>query len=94
MVFTVLPVFCMFAQGANIVASGYCGGEDDGTNLAWTLDNEGALTITGEGSMENYTVSALPISCSSPWYNDSRVKRVIVSSGVTTVSQAAFLNCT
>lgn len=25
---------------ADIVASGYCGGEGDGTNLSWTLDSE------------------------------------------------------
>ena len=37
---------CMLAAltaeifAADIVASGYCGGEGDGTNLSWTLDSE------------------------------------------------------
>ena len=39
------------AFAADIVAEGYCGGEGDGTNLTWTLDSDGVLTISGEGSM-------------------------------------------
>ena len=37
-----------------IVASGYCGGECDGTNLTWTLDSDGLLTISGKGKMPDY----------------------------------------
>lgn len=40
---------------ADIVASGYCGGEGDGTNLTWTLDSEGVLTISGTGKMKDYS---------------------------------------
>ena len=36
---------------ADIVDSGYCGGEGDGTNLTWTLDSKGTLTISGNGKM-------------------------------------------
>ena len=36
------------AEDPTVVASGYCGGEGDGTNLTWTLDSEGLLTISGK----------------------------------------------
>ena len=32
---------------ADVVASGYCGGEGDGTNLSWSLDSDGVLNISG-----------------------------------------------
>ncbi|MBR2041425.1 MAG: leucine-rich repeat protein [Oscillospiraceae bacterium] len=42
------------AFAADIVASGYCGGEGDGTNLTWTLTKDGVLTISGTGRMADY----------------------------------------
>ena len=51
---------CMLAAltaeifAADIVASGYCGGEGDGKNLSWTLDSAGTLTISGTGAMKNH----------------------------------------
>ena len=74
------------------VASGYCGGEGDGTNLTWTLTGGGTLTVSGTGAMAAYTVSVSG-GGTSPWYNDSRVKYLVVSPGVTTVSPMAFLGC-
>ena len=34
---------------SNVVDWGCCGGEGDGTNLIWVLDNDGTLTISGSG---------------------------------------------
>lgn len=48
------------SANGNIVESGYCGGEGDGSNVIWQLDNGGNLLIIGSGKMcendpnENY----------------------------------------
>ncbi len=84
----------------NVADWGYCGAEGDGTNLIWTLTNDGTLTVSGEGSMVDYKVSIpengsslSPVSSSSPWCGDSRIKKIVLSPGVTTVGKLAFLHC-
>lgn len=59
--------------------SGTCG-----DNLTWTLDAEGTLTISGTGEMS-----------SDPWnpYR-SDIKKVVIESGVTSICDEAFRNCT
>ena len=82
---------CMLAAltseifAADIIASGYCGGEGDGTNLTWTLDSDGLLIISGTGKMKDYSNS----EC-SPWYD--KVKTAIIQDGVTSVGGYAFYN--
>ena len=67
-----------------IVNSGYCGGEGDGTNLSWTLDSEGLLTISGRGKMF-YDFSF------KGWENQrDDVREVIIQQGVATVADGAF----
>ena len=74
---------------ADIVASGYCGGEGDGTNLTWTLDSEGVLTISGTGKMKDYT------SKNAPWQeNGTDIKSIVFSSGTTYIGNYAFYCCT
>ena len=41
-----------FSEGEN---NGYCG--KNGDNVSWSVEN-GALTISGEGGMEDYDVSS------------------------------------
>lgn len=69
---------------ADIVDSGYCGGEGDGTNLMWTLDSEGVLTISGTGAMKSYS--------NSPW-KDQGITTVKVESGVASIGAGTFRNC-
>lgn len=59
-------------------ASGSCG-----SRVTWELDANGTLTISGTGSMTNYT--------SSPWksYAD-RITAIVIESGVTTIGSHAF----
>lgn len=40
------------AFAANIVDSGTCGADADGNNIAWTLDADGNLTVTGAGLLQ------------------------------------------
>ena len=74
------------ALAADIVDSGTCGAEGDGSNLAWTLDSEGVLTISGSGDMHGYDPSA------APWHG--RVKSAVIAEGVTSISWYAFYDCT
>lgn len=73
---------------AAVVASGHCGAEGDGTNLSWTLDDQGTLTISGMGKMADYSIGE------APW-NAQRasVKTVVIDSGVTSIGDWAFFDC-
>ena len=64
---------------SNAAASGVCG-----ENLAWTLDREGVLTITGTGDMADYSYSA-----PAPW-NEYQVKEAVFQEGVASVGDWAF----
>ena len=76
------------ALAADIVDSGTCGAEGDGSNLTWTLDSDGVLTISGSGDMHDYGFS------SAPWYGSrSRVKSAVIADGVTSIGSSAFDGC-
>ena len=78
------------ALAADVVASGTCGAEGNGSNLTWTLDSEGVLTISGSGDMYNYGSSDF----SAPWDGSrSRVKSVVIADGVTSIGEYAFFYC-
>ena len=92
MLFTLLPAFAaLTANAAEIVASGYCGGEGDGTNLSWTVDSDGLVTISGEGPMQDFGYYDVVWRSSSSF--DSRVKAVVVEEGVTSIGAYAFHEC-
>ena len=75
------------ALAADIVASGTCGAEGDGSNLNWTLDSEGVLTISGSGDMHDYVYS-------SPWHeNGNQIRSVLMENGVTGIGNFAFFEC-
>ena len=60
-----------------------------GDRAVWTLDNEGTLTVSGFGDMDNYESDDL-----IPWKNHKdSIKSVVISSGVTSVSERAFEGC-
>lgn len=54
------------ALAADIVNSGTCGAEGDGSNLTWTLDSEGMLTISGTGAMYSYWNTGI-VGFNTPW---------------------------
>ena len=67
------------ALAKKVVASGTCG-----DNLTWKLDEQGVLTIEGEGAMADYTYNS-----PAPWASLSFTTAVI-GEGVTTVGKYAF----
>ena len=77
------------ALAADVVKSGTCGAEGDGSNLTWTLDSEGVLTISGSGGMHDYKSPSSP-----PWYRSrSMVKSAVIADGVTSIGEWAFFVC-
>ena len=60
-----------------------------GENLTWVLSDDGVLTITGSGTMTDYSAG------SAPWYdNRTRITSVIVQEGITSIGSCAFYECT
>lgn len=88
------------AQAAEIVASGTCGAEGD--NLTWSLDDEGTLTISGTGEMEDYFYDyrdhvldgPLLMRSTAPWQRfELSITNVIIRDGVTSVGDYAYYFC-
>ena len=77
------------ALAADVVKSGTCGAEGDGSNLTWTLDSDGVLTISGAGAMKNY--SDWNRAEFAPW--DGSVTTVQILDGVTSIGAYAFRYC-
>ena len=86
MTVSLLPVS---ALAADIVKSGTCGAEGDGSNLTWTVDSDGTLTISGKGEMYSYWNTGI-YAYGTPW-RDARVTRVVIQEGVTTIGSYAFI---
>lgn len=85
----VLLLLCTGTAYADTVAEGTCG-----ENLTWNLDDEGTLTISGTGAMDDYVVNSdTTISC--PWYAYRKdIIKIVASDGVTTVGKRSFDGCT
>ena len=82
------------AEEPAIIASGDCG--KAGSNVTWTLDSAGLLTISGKGMMKDYEHTYYATSktyiTSAPWGN--QVKSVSIQNGVTSIGNGAFSGCT
>ena len=72
-----------YTEAATVV-SGTCG-----ENLTWTLTDDGVLTISGTGAMTDYTSTS-----NAPWYSKrTDIKSAVIESGVTSIGNYAFYNC-
>lgn len=67
---------------AAVVDSGTCG-----TNLTWTLDDNGTLTISGNGKMKDYGLYG---GAQSPWLGSSEITSIVIENGVTSIGDRAF----
>ena len=93
----VLSVGSVSAEEPTIVDSGNCG--KDGSNVTWTLDSAGLLTISGTGAMADYESKTDSASgeeiTTAPWGNQAKmVKTVVIEDGVTGIGNYAFYCCT
>ena len=77
-----LLITLLVSLSAYAEESGTCG-----KHLEWKLTDEGVLTITGTGEMQDWN------DYSSPWYENESVKQVIIGDGVTTIGDWAFSYC-
>ena len=69
----------------DIIANGKCG-----TNLTWTLDNDGNMIINGTGDMSLWLGSEIH----APWYiYRTDIKDVVIDNGVTNIGHSAFEDC-
>ena len=71
-----------------VVEKGYTYWNED--NLTWKLDADGTLTISGTGAMKDYNYHGNR----SPVCNNSKVKKIVIEDGVTSIGNDAFYNCT
>lgn len=100
MIFSLMPVSAVtaFAESENggevtTVDSGYCGAENGGKNLSWTLDNNGVLTISGSGAMKDYTWDE---NVRLDWYVNYKkdIRSVVLDNRITHIGNYAFDKCT
>jgi len=61
----------------------------DESNISWSVEN-GTLTITGTGDMENYEYQSY-----APWYSERyNVTNIVIGEGITSIGKFAFYNFT
>lgn len=91
----VVMLFCVKTQkisAATIVQSGNCGAYD-GSNVTWTLDDDGCLTLNGIGRTKDYkeTINGVETVVDKPWndYSDN-IKSVVINDGVTYIGENIF----
>jgi len=73
------------ADQVEVVGSGICG-----EGVYWLLDSDGALTISGNGNMQDFSGSN-----QAPWYADrDLITMVSILDGVTSIGAEAFVQCT
>ncbi|MBE6679073.1 MAG: hypothetical protein E7598_00965 [Ruminococcaceae bacterium] len=85
-IFTVLALslcLILFAS-AETVASGTCG-----SNVTWTLDSEGTMTLSGSGDTTDYFSYE---TSHRPWDDyKSKIKKIVIENRVATITRDLFL---
>ncbi|WP_294483741.1 leucine-rich repeat domain-containing protein [uncultured Ruminococcus sp.] len=80
------------ANAATVSSSGNCGTTGHESEVRWTLDSDGVLTITGTGAMADYSSAN---NNRAPWYSDKySINSIIIQSGITHIGNYSLNNCT
>ena len=92
LLFTAAP----FAASAAVAVQEQSVGASSGTtgDCTWTLDNNGTLTISGNGAMGDYDYDYYGgnFITTAPW--GANIKTVVIKDGVTSIGSSAFYGCT
>ena len=84
-VFAACLLFLSVELPALAADSGSCG-----SKAKWSLSEDGTLSITGKGSMQNFTEGNM-----APWYeNREKITAVTIKKGITNIGDLAFYGCT
>ena len=87
-ILSLVVVMAMLLSFMPVIAQAETSGEC-GENLTWTLDDNGTLTISGEGAMTDWSDFF-----NAPWYSSrSSIKHVIIGNSVTSIGDSAFYEC-
>ena len=94
-VFTIIPFYVSATEIETEAVSAKSGTTGECT---WTLDENGTLTISGNGAMQNYSIIQdyndyyyTTYITNAPW--GSKIKTVIIEDGVTKIGSCSFYNC-
>ena len=92
--FTALPFTASAAENLEMSEVGASSGTTG--DCTWTLDDEGVLTISGNGEMDDfsyeYDYKNDSIITTAPW--GTNIKSVVIENGVTSIGEFAFHGCT
>ena len=77
MICALVPIM---ASAETTATSGTCG-----ENVTWTLSDDGTLTISGTGDMEDYSYGNY-----SPFERNQSIKTVVIENGVTSIGNMMF----
>ena len=76
-------VYATNTNSASVTASGTCG-----DNATWELTEDGVLTISGSGAMDDYYYSSFPWS-----EYTQNIVTVVIEEGITSIGDNAFRDC-
>ena len=80
-----LAVPALAQGGTEPAKSGTCG-----DNLTWELDDDGVLTISGTGEMDDYNTNyGVGLK---PWSRSGVITKVVLNDGITSIGGGAFYN--
>lgn len=84
-VLLVLAMVLSLVPATVLAAGGTCG-----IDIQWELNEDGQLTLSGSGDMDNYATST-----DVPWYSiRDFVKTIVIGDGITSIGDRAFYGCT
>ena len=93
----------------DILASGNCGAEEDGSNVTWVLTTDGTMILSGTGDVASYEERDTPwnvyrnqilglevqkgITSVSGFYRCENLREVSLPEGLISLGKSAFLSC-